>query len=131
MTLNIFTFALCSPVHSCPGRCKIADTESFLELRKLTGLRSLTAKENPCAQGKAYDDYNAFIFAYLGRMLFYFDYRVVDDENVAACREQFQNELESLEAAEAAQLAKEKKIKAEAEANARFKAIYMLEAVTL
>ena len=57
------------------GDCKILEAKSFLPLRKLKGLRSLTAKDNPCATGHRAEEYNAYILAYLGRMLRYFDYR--------------------------------------------------------
>ena len=112
------------------GRNKIEALESFLPLRKLTQLRALMADGNPCAD-RLPEDYEAYVLAYLGTAVKWLDYRVVDAEKAAACREQFQNELEALASsegikkAEAVQAAKDKVFRAE------LQKIYMLEAATL
>lgn len=67
--------------------------EAFLPLRKVGTLRALVAVGNPCAD-KFGDEYEAFVLAYLG--VRWLDYRVIDNEKMAACKEQFQNELEAL-----------------------------------
>ena len=113
------------------GSNDIAELEKFLPLRKLGRLQALTAKDNPCSKDGKADEYNSFILSYLGKCLRYFDYRVVDDENVQACREQFQNELESLEATELAQAKEAKRLQSKEEAHNRLRKIYMLEAATL
>jgi hypothetical protein len=90
----------------------------------------LTAIGNPCAE-KYPDEYESYVLAYLGSNVRWLDYRVVEPEKVAACKEQFQNELEALGSSEGIKRAET----AQAERDKTFRAelgkVYLLEAVTL
>lgn len=112
------------------GRNQISSLDTFLPLRKLPHLRALMAAGNPCAE-KNMDDYEAFVLAYLGSQVRWLDYRVVDTEKVAACREQFQNELETLISSEDIKKAEIAQAETDKITQAALKEIYMLEAATL
>jgi hypothetical protein len=112
------------------GSNRIEKLESFLPLRKLTELRALVASDNPCSE-KFVEDYEAYVLAYLGNCVRWLDYRVVDAEKVAACREQFQNELEALGSSEAVKKAEADLAERDLQNNAALRKVFMFEAVTL
>jgi hypothetical protein len=101
-----------------------------LPLRKLPALRAVVAAGNPCSE-KFFEEYEAFVLAYLGTQVRWLDYRVVDAEKVAACKEQFQNELESLGSSEAAKKAEADQAARDGINNAALRKVFMFEAVTL
>jgi len=59
------------------------------------------------------------------------DYRVVEAEKVAACKEQFQNELEALASSEGIKKAEAVQAERDKIFRAELQQIYLLEAVTL
>jgi len=120
--LNMYLIAL--------GSNKIEKLEAFLPLRKLADLRALVASDNPCSE-KFVEDYEAYVLAYLGKCVRWLDYRVVDAEKVAACREQFQNELEALGSSEAVKKAEADLAERDRSNNAQLRKVFMFEAVTL
>jgi len=122
--------AMAQPTTNTAGRNKITALESFLPLRKLDGLRALTAIGNPCAD-KYSDDYESYVLAYLGSNVRWLDYRVVEAEKVAACKEQFQNELEALASSEGIKKAEAVQAERDKIFRAELQQIYLLEAVTL
>jgi hypothetical protein len=88
------------------------------------------AAGNPCAE-KNNDDYESFVLAYLGGQVRWLDYRVISNDKVQTCKEQFQNELELL--AQNEDITKAEIMQAEKDkiSQAALHKIYMLEAFTL
>ena len=76
------------------GDNNISSLDELQPLRKLPGLRALTACGNPCSAEEKKDEYEAFVLAYIGARLRYLDHRIVAEEKLASAQEQFQNELE-------------------------------------
>lgn len=101
-----------------------------MPLRKLPQLRALSAAGNPVAE-KYQDDYEAYVLAYLGAQIKWLDYRVVDNEKIVACQEQFRNELEALASIEGTQKAEAEQAEREKANHASLQKVYMLEAATL
>jgi hypothetical protein len=88
------------------------------------------AAGNPCAKNVS-DEYEAFLLAHLGDQIRWLDYRVVDPEKVAACKEQFQTELELLSSSESIKKAEALQTEKEKLSQAELRKVYLIEAVTL